>query len=465
MNTRSYLCSECGTETNLPFTQLNPQTFTCPSCKSIFDIKLDRTLHFKGKFTGDFYKNFAQLGEVINYKNKKYHVVGISTKKEKNGHEKWNEYIVVDQTGDLFFLSHGNDFFSFLQEINFKEIENDVVSSKPINFLGKNYEYEFESTAETFCASGLFFNDINDNVRALTFEERYEGENFISVEYYSNKTEAFKGTYLEENSFKKLFATQREINYTKSNVSKNIALLFAFIGLTLVILQYVLNSNHTSSTTYTGMLVKEPNHHEFVKSGSYEVAKDNQKVTVEFVSETLNGNTSLNVALVNEKTNETHLIQGVKHFFNSKNYASSNKVQFCGINKGLYHLVFASNLSDQTQNNIDIDYKIQIGGTSLTWLYVSLALLIVIGFIYNYTIVENTDLTKIQKFSDFINHKKKQPLIIALLIIGAFIAGNYMFVSNQNCSNSINTSELENASYTGSRSHYVHRIYSSGSHK
>lgn len=465
MSTRSYSCSECNTITNLPFTQLSPKTFTCPNCKSIFDIKLDRSLVFKGKFTGNFYRKFAELGEIITYQNTKYHVVGISTKKDVSSFEKWNEYIIANATGDLFFLSHGKDFYSFLQEIDFKLIENDVATSQPIRFESKKYEYEFEATAETFCAEGLFFNDIGDRVRALTFEEAYEGTKFLSVEYYTVKVEAFSGIYLQESSFKKLFSSQREINYTKSNVAKNIALLFALVSVIMGMLHFVLNNNHTDMVSYTGMLTKQPNQHEFVKSGAYIVPKDNQKVTVEFVSETMNAATQLNVALVNEKTNETHILQGIKHFYNAKNYASSNKVQFCGINSGSYHLVFASNLSDQSQNNIDIDFKIQIGGTSLTWFYIALVILVIIGLFYNYIIAERVDLKTIQTFANFLKYKKYQALQIATSMLLFYIIGNYLFVSNQNCSNSINTSELENASYTGSRTHYVHRIYSSGSHK
>lgn len=465
MSTHNYLCSQCGTETALPYTKLKPETFSCPNCKSIFNINGDFSLSFKDTFKGDFYKNYAKLGELILYKKKEYHIVGISTKKEKNGHEKWNEYIVADTAGDLFFLSHGSDFYSFLQEIEYNTIANDIKASIPIKYAYANYEYTFESYAETFCAAGIFFNDIFSDVRTMTFEEENEGYNFLSVEQYATKTEAFFGTYLDKSSFKELFESQRELSYIQSNATKNIVLLFALVAVFIGVLHYILNSNHTATTSYTGMLTKVPNQHEFVKSGSYNIEKDGQKVTVEFVSETQNGNTALNVALVNEKTNETHLIQGVKHFYNSKNYASSNKVQFCGIDKGAYHLVFSSNLSDQTQNNIDIDFRITIGGTSLTWLYVTLALLVVFMLIYSYGMIDKTELKNIQNFSDFIKFKKYQPLQIAALIIVAYCIGNHFFVSNKNCSNSVNTSQLEDASYTGTRSHYVHRIYSSGSHK
>ena len=465
MSTHTYQCSQCGTATTLPQTKLKPQTFSCPNCKSIFDITENFALVFKGTFKGDFYKNYANLGELILYKKKEYHIVGISTKKEKNGHEKWNAYIVADANADLFFLSHGSDFYSYLYEIEYHIIANDVNASVPIKLSNAKYSYAFESYAETFCASGLFFNDIFSDVRAMTFEEENEGYNFISVEQYPAKTEAFFGTYLDKGSFKELFASQREINYIKSNASKNIVLLFALLSVAIGILHFVLNNNHTSSTSYTSMLTKEPNQYEFVKSGSYSVDKDDQKVTVEFISETQNGNTSLNVGLVNEKTNETHIIQGVKHFYNSKNFASSNKVQFCGINKGTYHLVFSSNLSDQTQNNIDIDYRLTVGGTSLTWLYVTLALLVVTMLLYNYGMLEKADFKLMQNFPDFIKFKKYQPLKMAAVILVGYCVGNYFFVWNKNCANSINTSQLEDASYTGTRSHFIHRTYSSGSHK
>jgi len=465
MATNNYRCLKCGHATTLPQTKLKPETFSCPECKSIFDITDGYTLVYKGSFKGDLNNNYAKLGELITYNKKEYHIVGISTKKENKSHVKWNEYIVADASGDLFFLSHGSDFYSFLQEIQDQEVLNASKSSGTIKYKSTNYAFAFESIAETYCAAGLFFNNIFSNVRAKTYDEVNEGYKFLSIENYGPKTETFSGTYLDKGSFKKLFKSQRELSYLKSNTTKNIVLLFALLSLVIGLLHYLLNFNHTDSVSYTSMLTKQPNQYEFVKSGSYKVLKDNQKVTVEFVSETINGNTALNVGLVNEKTNETHIVQGVKHFYNSKNFASSNKVQFCEINKGSYHLVFSSNLSDQSQNNIDIDYRLTIGGTSQTWLYISLALLVVALLIYNYGILENSDFKQLQTFPSLIKYKNYEPLKISALIIICFCIGNYFFISNKNCSNSINTSQLEDATYTGTRTHFIHRTYSSGSHK
>lgn len=460
-----YQCAACHAVTEIAYTKLAPTTFGCPACSSVSKIENGITSTI-AKLTGSFKDVYADLNETVVYNGKTYYIVGISTKQEKGSYVTWNEYILADHNGDLIFLAHGSDFNSYLVEIPLTtEMAEQAKLGGSLKYKTSNYDFDFAQYAQPVAAKGVFFNNILEESYNRTFQNDYYDTQFLSIEKYGDKTEAFFGEYLDKSSFKKLFASQREINYLKSNVSKNIALLFALVSLIMGMLHYALNSNHTDTKTYTGMLLKEPNHHEYVKSGSYTVDKDDQKVTVEFVSETTNANTQLNVALVNEKTNETHLIQGVKHFFNSKNYASSNKVQFCGIDKGTYHLVFASNLSDQTQNNIDIDYKIQIGGTTLTWLYVALALLVVTGFIYHYTLVENADLTKIQKLADFIKYKSKQPLLIAFIALVAYCAGNYMFVSNKNCSNSINTSNLEDATYTGSRTHYVHRIYSSGSHK
>lgn len=462
---RTYLCTSCSESTTIPYTYKSPSTFSCPKCKSIFKILTDRSLQYIGKFNGDVYDNYTYIGEKINYKGSEFRIVGISTKKSHSGKEKWNEYVAADREGNLKFLSHGVDFHSYLEEFDFKTVENQYINSKPIKYLGDTYHYSFESRATTYCGMGVFFNDISLNVRAVTFEEKDLAQKFLSIEEYSQKTEAFLGYYLEKNKFKSLFLKHREIQYVKSNVTKNIALLFALVSLVIGLLYFVINSNHLTTETYKGMVVKEPNQYEFIKTRSYPVTKDNQKVTIEFISETQSANSLLNIGLVNEKTNETHLIQGIIHFHNSKNFASGNIVEFCGIDKGDYHIVFHSNETNQTVNNIDIDYKISIGGTSLTWLYFTLFILVATTLIYIYLVLEKPKIESLQKFSNLIKYKNYQPLFIALFLIFIYVIGDQWFSSSNYCSNTFKNTQIEDATYSGSRSHYVHRVYSSGSHK
>ncbi|WP_177761429.1 DUF4178 domain-containing protein [Flavobacterium sp. I3-2] len=462
---RNYRCPICSKITELPLTKLHPKTFSCPSCLTISKIN-NYELKFIGQFKEEIENNYTFIGEKIIFQSKTYHVVGISTKRDTSTHEKWNEYIVVDYDGDLFFLSHGSDFNSYLKEFPFKEIENAVTNGRPLSYKTNTYKFDFHQYAETISAQGLFFNNIKSQAFLRTYYNETNDNQFISVEEYDKKTEAFEGNYINSYTFKSLFEKQREQRYLKNNVIKNIVLFFAILSFILGILHYVVNYNNVNSYSYDSYITRN----NFVKeivSDSFKIKGNDQKLKLDFISEVDKKDINVIVSLVNEKTNEHFNGGSFIHFFNSKNLASGNQITFCLLNEGDYHLVFTFNeIGTELNKNYAIDYKITVGGVSLINLYIFIGICFFAGYIYFEGIKNNLKIKETQTFNALLSYNNKTILFLAAGIIVAFLISNYYFVSNKNCNSNLENKSLENATYTGSRSHFIYQTYSnSGSHK
>lgn len=462
---KNYTCPTCSKTTEIPHTKLQPISFSCPFCLSVASIE-NGVLTNIGKFKNEIDNNYTFIGEKIIFHSKTYHVVGISTKKDTSNHTKWNEYIVVDYDGNLFFLSHGSDFNSYLTEFSFPTISNAVNEGKPFSHKKTTYTFDFFQYAITDSAQGIFFNNITTEAYLRTYKAEYSETKFISVEKYDENTEAFEGNYLDNYSFKSLFEKQREQRYLKNNVIKNIVLFFAILSFILGILHYVINYNNVNSYNYSSYIEMNQHVNEIV-SNSFKITGNDQKLKLDFISEVDKKDINVAVSLVNEKTNE-HLRGGnFIHFFNSSNQASGNQITFCHLNEGDYHLVFTYNeIGTDLNQKYTIDYKITVGGVSLIWLYIFIGICIFIGYIYFETIKNNLKIKETQTFNALLKYNHNTIIYLGIGIIAAYITANFLFVSNYNCNSNIENKQLENATYTGSRSHYVYRTYSnSGSHK
>ena len=99
---KKYICPTCSKSTEIPNTKLEPISFCCPFCLSISKITNGK-LSYVTKFKNEIHNNYTFIGEKITFKSKTYHVVGISTKQDTASKTKWNEYIVANYNGDLFF--------------------------------------------------------------------------------------------------------------------------------------------------------------------------------------------------------------------------------------------------------------------------------------------------------------------------------------------------------------------------
>lgn len=463
-----YQCANCHSVTEIAYTKLKPQTFACPVCSSISKIN-ETTTEYAGKITGSFKDIYASLNEIVTYNGRTYHIVGISTKQEKGSYVSWNEYILADTNGDLIFLSHGSDFNSYLTEVPLTaEMAEQAKLGGTLKYKGSGYDFDFAQYALPVAAHGVFFNNILEESYNRTFQHNYNQSQFLSVEKYGDVTEIFFGEYLNKTSFRKLFIKERESIYKNNNVLKNLVLFFALICLVIGGLHYALNYNNVDMVTYTNSIVKANSTSSQFISPPFDVKGEDKKVKLSFVSEVTDPNIALNVSLVNEKTNATHLTETFKHFNNTQNYASGNEVTFCGVDNGSYHLAFhyTANIN-KPENSYDVDYKITVGGVSQVWLYVSIIITLAAAFFYYYTIVNRNHVNELQNFKDLFTYKNYEPLKYAGIILGLYIFGNYMFISNLTCNSSKVNTELENATYTGNRVHYIARTYSSSgaSHK
>ncbi|MEG0915785.1 MAG: DUF4178 domain-containing protein [Myroides sp.] len=463
-----YQCANCHSVTEIAYTKLKPQTFACPVCSSISKIN-ETSTEYAGKITGSFKDVYASLNETVTYNGRTYYIVGISTKQEKGSYVSWNEYILADKNGDLIFLSHGSDFNSFLTEIPITtELAEQAKLGGTLKYKGSGYDFEFAQYALPIAAHGVFFNNILEESYNRTFQHNYNQSQFLSVEKYGDVTEVFFGEYLNKTSFRKLFIKERESIYKNNNVLKNLVLFFALICLVIGGLHYALNYNNVDMVTYTNSIVKANSTSNQFISPPFDVKGYDKKVKLSFVSEVTDPDIALNVSLVNEKTNATHLTETFKHFNNSQNYASGNEVTFCGVDNGSYHLAFhyTANIN-KPENTYDVDYKIIIGGVSQVWLYVSIIITLAAAFFYYYTIINRNHTNELQDFKNVYKYKNYEPLKYAGIILGLYIFGNYMFISNLTCNSSKVNTELENANYTGNRVHYIARTYSSSgaSHK
>lgn len=459
------ICPKCKHNHHFDVDVTDFKGFVCSSCSSYFKGSYKNSFEapdfeFVHQFSNRSDSILPVLNEALKINKKTYRIITILVREGINNGSINYEYVALDATDSSLYYSHGHGYFCKLIELDEKAIKK--IDADRLKYNHHNYTLEESLTSKVTFAEGFVFEDLTQLSTARTYEHSYNEDKFVSEEEFEGYTEYYSGTYLDANTFKKLFKKVRDAGDTKNQAQLLFIKLSVLAVLFSIALFLLLNFNNLFSQKFTfdEQFTSAQHTNQFIGQ-SFKLEGTDRRLIFDGISETNEKDVNLKIHLVNEKTNQVQESIFLNHYDNDINFASGITIDFCKVEAGIYHLVFETARQSEAPMEYKIDYRLKFGEIDYMVLFVGIVLLVILcHLIYKQLFTEN------EFYLNYITINYKDILsqyYFGYLLFGfMLIFSSYIIYSNyiENCTSSTAINVLEDHTYTGSRSHY-YRVYSS----
>ncbi|MEC4051013.1 DUF4178 domain-containing protein [Flavobacterium sp. SUN046] len=350
-------CFHCNTVTSQEICFV-PTEFVCPSCQAQYKSERGE-LKYTGKFNST-YTFTLSVGQKGQFKGTEYTVSGILIKKAFGSYE-WAEYILQDTAGNFLYLSEASGHWILLEEVAFDEKVGNHPRTVDYDIYSLNlYEYY---DADVVGAKGFFDFDIEQKTELI---EYIHPPFILSVEKTNEGQTAFYGKHISKREVKKAFGIS-EVPYA-SGVGVvqpfpfnfvNTIISFCAFAIIMVFANWFLNKDRVQYDVLDLAVPYGLQDGKDYTTPSFELKGSAAPMTIKAFSEVDNSWANIDVALVNEKTNEEIYankdIEYYHGYTDGENWtegSTSEDFNICGVSEGKYHLVLTpSKAPEDVKNN------------------------------------------------------------------------------------------------------------------
>ena len=350
-------CFNCNTITSQEVC-FEPTEFVCPSCQARYKSGKGG-LKYTGKFKCD-YNVTLKVGQKGMFKGTEYTVSGILIKKAF-GYYRWAEYILHDASENFIYLSEASGHWILLEEVAFeKKVGNHPVTVEYEQYNLDLYEYYY---ADVVGAKGFFDYNIDQNTELV---EYILPPYILSVERTNEGQVAFWGKHISKREVKKAFGIS-DLPY-RSGVGlvqpfpfdvTNTLITFCAFAIIMVFTNWFLNKDRVQIDVLDVAVPYGLVDNKDYTTPSFELKGSAAPMTIKASSEVDNSWANIEVALVNEKTNEeVYANKDIEYYHgytDGENWtegSTSEDFNICGVHEGKYHLVLTpSKAPEDVKNN------------------------------------------------------------------------------------------------------------------
>lgn len=359
-------CYNCDTVTELEvgFKVVN---FVCPNCHSLYWADSEGQLRSRSKFKPEVNYFDFKIGDKGLLKGTEYMVTGAITKKVNGGYH-WREYILKNDAGDFVYLSESNGNWIFLTEM---EEKFDVrMHPKSITYDSSSFHlYEYSDT-DIDNAAGFF--DFELPVKRVHLTEYIQPPLMISIEKMNGVETAFLGEYISKKELKKAFP-QADLPYQRG-VSivqpyyfdvNNTAIIFCIFLLMIITANWYIYKDQAEQIVFDKAIAFTDFNDKEITSESFVLKGGSAPITVHVSTDVDNSWANVDVALVNETTNdEIHANKDIEYYHGYEDGESwtegnwSEKFNICGVKEGKYHLLIKPLKAPEDNKNTAMKVKV-----------------------------------------------------------------------------------------------------------
>jgi predicted RNA-binding Zn-ribbon protein involved in translation (DUF1610 family) len=198
-----FKCQKCDTKTRL-YNESKAVIFTCPQCGKIYSKDNPKYDALKPLYVNK-HVYATTLYSKCEFDNVEYTLIGVARKHEKGDqYGKWQEYVLIDNTGHYAFLNMSYGHWTFLKERN-KPVEFDERSNQSfINDDGREYTLFSAFYQLTDSCIGEFPYDVID-VKSRFSKEFISPPFMFSYEHCKEEKSYFEGIYVNPKEVDKAF--------------------------------------------------------------------------------------------------------------------------------------------------------------------------------------------------------------------------------------------------------------------
>ena len=385
-------CYACNTVTELEvgFKVVN---FVCPNCHSLYWADSEGQLRSRSKFKPEINHFDFKIGDKGFLKGAEYMVTGAITKKVNGGYH-WREYILKNDAGDFVYLSESDGHWIFLTEM---EEKFDVrTHPKSITYQSSSFHlYEYSDT-DIDNAAGFF--DFELPVKRVHLTEYIQPPLMISIEKMNGVETAFLGEYISKADIKKGFPQtdlpyQRGVNMVQPYYFdvNNMAIIFCIFLLMIITTNWYIYKDQAEQTVFDKAIAFTDFNDKELTSESFVLKGGSAPVTVQVSTDVDNSWANVDVALVNESTNdEIHANKDIEYYHGYEDGESwtegnwSEKFNICGVKAGKYHLLIKPLKAPEDIKNTAMKVKVVWNQPSSRNVWIIAIFMIVVYIVIRY---------------------------------------------------------------------------------
>lgn len=337
-------CYSCNTVTQLNL-KFEPSYFSCPNCKSLYGKNEADQFVYKDKFKNEEYNNAFHLGQKGNFDGVIYTITSVLIKKHDG--VKWAEYVLQNVEGKFVYLSEANGNFIVLEQIEFPhKVGNHPLTVTYSNSTLDRFDYYYP---EMVFADGFFDFDVRNKIELI---EYINPPYILSFERFEKEQTAFFGKHISRSKIKKAFDTgaipsKTELGLVQPFIFniRNLIITFSSVAILILISHWFLNKGRTQQEVLNvGLPFENYTNKEYI-SPSFELVGSSAPLEISVFSPVDNSWANVQVALINEKTNEEiYASKDVEYYHGYtdgeswKEGSTGEDFNICGVKAGKYHV-------------------------------------------------------------------------------------------------------------------------------
>jgi len=359
-------CYDCNTVTELEvgFKVVN---FVCPNCHSLYSADSEGQLRLQSKFKPEVNYFAFKIGDKGVLRGITYTVTGSITKKVNGGYN-WTEYILTNDTGEFVYLSESDGNWILLKETDEKfDVKRHPKSISYDNSSFYLYEY---SDPEIDNVQGYF--DFVLPTKRIHVVEYIQPPLMISIEKMNDVETAFLGEYITKGEIKKAFPSavlpyQYGVNIVQPYYFdvNNTAIIFCVVILMILTTNWFIYKDQTEQVVFNKAIAFTDFNDREITSESFILNGGSAPITIRVSTDVDNSWANLDVAIVDEKTNdEIHANKDIEYYHGYEDGESwiegswSEKFNICGVKQGKYHLLIKPLKAPEDLKNNKMNIKV-----------------------------------------------------------------------------------------------------------
>ncbi|MET3012053.1 DUF4178 domain-containing protein [Flavobacterium psychrophilum] len=376
-------CFNCNTTTTLeiPFEVVN---FACPHCSYVYKNTSDVGLTFYDKFKPYVFEDRFEIGNSAIFDNQEYTVTGILIK-TTSGYE-WKEYVLINKKGEFMYLSESEGHWIILHEIEFeKKVGNHPLTLDYEYKVFDRYDYSYPKLV---AAQGFFDFDIYNKSELI---EYILPPLLLSFEKLGANQTAFLGRHISKRDIKKAFNTNLLPRKTGVGMVqpflfnlRTLALTCCGFALLIIFTHWFMNLDRNEQVVLNTTIPFDQYSTKDFVTPSFELKGSSAPMTISFHSNVDNSWANVQVALINEVTNEEIYankdIEYYHGYTDGENWTegdTNGDFNLCGIPSGKYHLAITPSKATEDLQNQSVEIKASWSSPSMRNVWMTFIFMIV----------------------------------------------------------------------------------------
>lgn len=384
-------CYHCDVTTEVPV-NFEVKTFVCPNCQQLYlmaddGLRAERKLNYKRPSGG------LTIGQKGMLRGEEYTVTGILTKKAY-GTYYWDEYILESTAGGFVYLSEASGHWILLREVE----DSYDITNHP-KFLTHNdirmHLYDYTDT-QIVAAQGYF--DFIIPQKKVHMVEYIQPPYIISIEALGDNESTFFGEHISVKEITKGFPMSRVPVKSGTGIVqpfliniRTLAIIMCSVAILILCSHLYIYSGRSEQVVFNKSFTFDQYNDKSFVSPSFILEGGSAPLTVSTRSDVDNSWANVQVALVNEITNEevsaSKDIEYYHGYTDGENWTegdNSEEFNICGVNAGKYHLVITPMKAPEDISNNFIKVSAVWNQPSMwnVWLPIIVMGIITVGLYY-----------------------------------------------------------------------------------